>query len=90
MKTQAQIDDLKAQWKADPCWDIEDTEGFEDHKHELLKYRLEIHHAWAKKVQARLEEKAKKLGCPVELVKYIEMVEYDLRQLKDKVYRELP
>lgn len=23
------LDDLKAQWKNDPCWDIETTDGFE-------------------------------------------------------------
>lgn len=35
------VEDLKAQWKADPCWDIEETEGFEDLRNELLIWRLE-------------------------------------------------
>ena len=35
MKTQADVVDLKAQWKADPCWDIGCTEGFEDYAEEL-------------------------------------------------------
>lgn len=40
-KTEAEIEDLKRQWKADGTWDIEDTEGFEAHKTELYIWRLE-------------------------------------------------
>ena len=36
-----EIEDLKSQWKADPCWDIEDTAGFEEHHTELKIWRLE-------------------------------------------------
>lgn len=35
MKSKEEIDQLKANWLADACWDIEDTEGFEDHRDEL-------------------------------------------------------
>jgi hypothetical protein len=35
------IDELKSNWKADPCWDIETTEGFEDYRQELYIFRLE-------------------------------------------------
>ena len=31
-KTPEQIEQLKAQWCADPCWDLEDTTGFEPHR----------------------------------------------------------
>jgi len=31
-KTPEQIEELKAQWCADPCWDLEDTTGFEPHR----------------------------------------------------------
>ncbi len=37
-KTPEQIEDLKRQWKNDPCWDIEETEGFEAYKEELKKF----------------------------------------------------
>lgn len=39
MRTQADIDKLKRSWLADPSWDIENTDGFEAHRGELLKYR---------------------------------------------------
>jgi hypothetical protein len=38
---QEKVDHLKAQWKADPAWDIETTEGFEKFRDELYIFRLE-------------------------------------------------
>src|SRR5688572_21531694 len=42
VKTQADIEELKRGWRRDPCWDIEQTDGFEAHRYELLVYRLEM------------------------------------------------
>ena len=41
MKTRAEIDKLILDWREDPCWELEDTEGFEDHRTELLGVRME-------------------------------------------------
>jgi len=41
-KTREEIEALKANWFNDAYWDIETTEGFEDHKDELLAYRQEM------------------------------------------------
>jgi len=38
-KSTEEIEKLKRNWLADPCWDIETTEGFEDHVEELLNFR---------------------------------------------------
>lgn len=38
-KSIQEIEQLKADWRRDPCWDIEETEGFEAHRDELLQYR---------------------------------------------------
>lgn len=54
MKTPEEIDRLKRSWRADPCWDIEATLGFEDHRFELREYRLEME----AKVQLEAEEEA--------------------------------
>lgn len=40
-KTTQEIEDLKAQWIKDPIWDIEDTEGFEDYRNDLLNFSAE-------------------------------------------------
>lgn len=36
---QVDLDKLKADWLGDPCWDIEDTEGFEAFRSELLEFK---------------------------------------------------
>lgn len=58
LRTDAEIADLKRQWKADPCWDIEDTEGFEAHRHELEAYHLRN----LLEAQQRIREDAEALG----------------------------
>lgn len=35
IKTRSQIESLKYSWLHDPCWDIEETEGFEQFREEL-------------------------------------------------------
>lgn len=64
-KTRVEIEDLKRQWLEDGCWDIEDTEGFEEHKDELLQFRLEEERKYEEKKKAeekKIDEKAKELG----------------------------
>lgn len=84
MKTQEKINELKRQWEQDPCWDIEDTEGFEVHEHELLAYRKQKESEWEKQRQEEIEYVADSLGVPgnvelacafIELQKRIERLE---------------
>ncbi|PZO26181.1 MAG: hypothetical protein DCE86_14885, partial [Flavobacteriaceae bacterium] len=42
IKTREDIDELKKQWLYDPIWDIEETEGFEEFRDELLAWRLDL------------------------------------------------
>ncbi len=44
---------MKQSWVEDPCWDLENTEGFEEHKEELKAFRLENEIEW----QLALEDK---------------------------------
>lgn len=82
MKTQSELENLKSQWKSDPCWDIEYTDGFEEYREELLNFRLDSEKRWKEKEQNRLELKAIKLGCTVALVEYIESLGYRIKQLE--------
>ena len=84
MKTKQELDDLKANWKGDPCWDIEDTEGFEEHHDELLAWRTEYEREWHEKENARLQKKADELGCSVMTVKQIEFLEFRIGQLEKR------
>ena len=59
------LDDLKENWLADPVWDIEETEGFEDYKEELLQFRLQQEKIWGEQAEERerkIDEKARELG----------------------------
>jgi hypothetical protein len=45
-KTWDEVQKLKNDWFYDPVWDLEHTEGFEDHKEELLTYSLRCKKIW--------------------------------------------
>ena len=59
--TTDELDALKASWLTDPCWDIEDTEGFEDDKEELLAFRKEREDLVDKRMHEELDQRAKKM-----------------------------
>lgn len=52
----AELAALKAIWLEDPYWIIEDTNGFEAHRDELRKFRLEAHAKLDQDKQAKLIE----------------------------------
>ena len=58
MKYREELEALKASWMKDPCWDIETTEGFEEHQEELLAFRKETEAKWE---AARQEARSKKM-----------------------------
>jgi len=41
MATREAIDKLISDWRVSPCWELEDTQGFEEHRDELLAARLQ-------------------------------------------------
>jgi len=55
MKTEEEVRELKAQWQADPLWVIEETEGFEECREDLLAFRLKCEENWAKAAAYRNE-----------------------------------
>ena len=62
--TRNDIEALKRNWLADPCWDIEDTEGFEAHRDELKAFHDEQVARWEATRHQRLVDKAAALGVP--------------------------
>jgi hypothetical protein len=84
MKTKVEIDNLKAGWKSDPCWDIEDTEGFEEHKTELAEWRAHFEAEWQIREDNRIAARAKLLECSPALVRYLENLE---RRIDEKAIR---
>lgn len=46
MATKEEVEKLKASWSKDPIWDIEETEGFEEHREELKFFHQEMKAKW--------------------------------------------
>ncbi len=80
MKTRDEVEKLKQNWLHDPCYDIEEIEGYEDYKDELLTFRKKQEGEWAGKARKRHEELASKFcpmsfGSPTEIEDYHCLVE---------------
>jgi len=91
-KSLEEIEALKRSWRRDPNWDIEETEGFEDHKEELRAYRKQQGEEWGQKERVRLIEKSAMLcgtTAALELIKYLETLEAKIEALQlDKDRRD--
>ena len=81
MPTRKEIERLKTQWCGDPCWDIEHTEGFEEHEDELREHREQRQIEWKKERQAKIQAKADELKCSPELAEYIIRLERTLDKM---------
>lgn len=82
MATKEQVEALKANWKSDPCWDIETTEGFEQHRQELVDFSTAVQNEWKRIEAERKAAKCAKLGISVELLDYIEFLEFKINRLE--------
>jgi hypothetical protein len=92
MKTEQEVKALKENWSHDPCWDIEDTEGFEEHREELKEYRYEQQAQWGAKEYNRLFNRARDLGIDnlgdkenevdLRLMRYLEGMERQITELR--------
>jgi hypothetical protein len=86
-KSQQEIDELKAAWVSDPCWDIEDTPGFEAQYDELRAYRAEQEAAWAADWARQVRVRAERLGIPDhrELADYLLRLEMRVATLEERL-----
>ena len=89
MVTREEIEGLKRDWRSDPCWDLEGSEGFEDHHEELLAFRKKMETIWRKEREARenaeleaIKEEAHALGCTPAMLRYIRTLEARINDLE--------
>lgn len=82
-KTRQDVDALIDNWKADPCWDLETTEGFEEYYDELLEYRQWKEIEWREERKSELVEFAEDLGIPSNLA--LAQCLMDLKKLVNKI-----
>lgn len=85
MKERSEIDKLKGEWSMDPCWDIEETEGFEDHKSELIEYRKNMEAHWEYKRNNEIADGMQRTGIKDrEVFLQIEYLKNDIEKLKEE------
>jgi len=84
-RTTEEIDSLKANWIADPNWDIEDTEGFEYHYMELRRWREVQEEELLQRKEAKIAARADQLGFSVTQMMFIEGLEQQIRDLAKRV-----
>jgi hypothetical protein len=84
MATESELSALKRNWKADPCWDIWQTEGFEDHEEELRLFQTLTETQWKRDYREMIIQKAIKLHCSFELAEYIDGLEKRIEKLGEK------
>lgn len=84
MKTRQEVEELKQNWIIDPCYEIEDSEGFEEYREELKLFRERIEQKAEEFYIKRCLDKARELGCEgnIKLGKYIIDLEYRLNKLE--------
>ena len=87
MKTREEVENLKAKWSEYPCWNVEDTEGYEKHKDELLAFRILCESERAEKKRLRMSELSERLGIPgnTKLAEYVERLEYRIEKLEERL-----
>lgn len=88
MKTPQEIEDLKHNWLQDPCYDIYDVDGFEDHREELKRWQKKQEDDWELKRLNELKTFASDLGIPddLKLARFIRDMSEEISRLKDKLY----
>ena len=69
MATQDEIEKLKKNWLADPCWDIEDEDGFCEHREELLMFRKETEVKWQLEEEERIARRARVVEIDTDITK---------------------
>lgn len=85
VRSEDELTDLKTDWLEDPCWDIEDTPGFEVWHDELQAWRKEIEAEDEMNERERVGMKTAELGINAALLAYIERLEFRIAQLEKKL-----
>jgi len=87
-KTRGEVQALKDNWEGDPCWDIWETEGFEEYEAELRLFQEKREVEWRELRQKELLATANALvGVPgnVLLADYVLKLESRIDRLVDRI-----
>lgn len=85
-QTREAIEKLKIDWRRDPEWNIEETEGFAAHKEELLIFRLQTEIANRESYEKRTAIQLQRLGLgnSETLLYYLQKLEERIERIENK------
>lgn len=87
MKTREDIERLKRDWRNDPCWDIADTPGFEDHRDELAEYQCQREAERDQKRESAIVVEMLRMGISDRATyDYLKGLERRLERLETRLY----
>jgi hypothetical protein len=80
MATKKAVENLKIKWLSNPSYPLEEAEGFERHKEELLKFRLNAEREWKKeelikKLESMMEESQNNVYFFEDLIFFLKRME---------------
>jgi hypothetical protein len=84
-RTADEIAELKRNWTNDPCWDIEDTEGFEYHYMELRRWREALEDQRRVNEINRVTTRGAHLGFTYDQMRFMENLERQIRTLRQEI-----
>lgn len=79
------VEDLKRNWRQDPCWDLADTDGFEAYREELAAFQQQHEQAALADNAAELTALAARFNCSPELARYLLSQEARIAQLEEHI-----
>jgi hypothetical protein len=86
MKTRAEVNKLESNWLSDSCWDIENTEGFEEYYEELFNFRIAWEKHWTQARHERIVEQMEEMGLEgnTKLFDHLVRLEERIEELEKK------
>lgn len=83
--TREDVEDLKRNWQQDPCWDLADTEGFEEYREELAAFQQQYEQRTRADSEAEVAALAARFHCTPELARYLRSQEARIAQLEEQL-----
>lgn len=85
-KSRYELELIKEKWLLDPSWDIENTEGFEEYKPELIAFSEKHNADWKLEHEIKVRDFAKQKGVNAEnnytFAKFIYALEQRITRLE--------
>lgn len=75
VRSRADVEKLKAEWREDSTWDLADTPGFEAHRDELGTFQEQVKAEAQEKREVAIAEGMRRFNCSRELFLHIEALE---------------